>query len=442
MNGRIITLLGLAGTLSWSGGPARTSEPPDWTVREEFRLRGGRGPGDVVANFTQLAVGRDGAIHLLAPGDGITVFDRDGALIRRIRIPTGVIAAGLREHAESALSQRRDDISLIPDVEPLRVWSAIGWLGDTLWAVDRVTRRVELLGPQGNSVAAIPFPAEVEGGRAAPVRALLADRSLLRGMSMLAPAPRPATYPRSRPPERYRMPIVPGPARPEERLPLQRFLVRAAPDGTILEGLEIVADPRPPLIVESPYGGTRFAYPFQDHPLVGVRADGREVVVVERYAAARPAPAHYSIVRFDVATGRRSVHFHEYMPAPITTGTIDSLLSRLVDSAETGEPRRFAYAFQSTAQAKAAIRAALDVPLFHAPVDEMVVGADRTVWLREQASGRWLAHTPDGAIAGRVSLPSGSRLVYADSTTLWVATAASGGNPGSRAVVRYRIVKP
>ena len=442
MNGRIITLVSLAGTLAWIGGPKPTSEPPDWTLREDLRLSGRPGSADVVGDLAQIAVGRDGNVHVLAPRSGITVFDPGGAIVRRVRIPSGVIAAGLRERAESALSQRRDDISPTPELEPLSLWSAMGWLSDTLWVVDRVTRRVELLGPQGTAVGAIPFTASVEGDRPGAVLAVLADRSLLRAMPMLAPAPRQATRPRSAPPDRYRMPIVPPPARPEATHPSQAFLIRTAPDGAILQGLEIVVEPRPPMVVESPYDSTSFVYPFQDNPLIGVSADGREVVVVERYGAARPGPARYSIARFDVATGKRSARFHEYTPAPITPGTIDSLLSRLVDSAEEGEHRRFAYAFQSRAQAKAAIRAALDAPAFHAPVEAMVVGADRTVWLRERATGRWLAHTPDGRIAGRVSPPPGSRLVYADRSTIWVVASPSGARPASRSLIRYRIVRP
>jgi hypothetical protein len=442
MNGRVITLLGLAGTLSWNGGPARTSEPPEWALREDLRLGGRRGAGDVVANITQLAVGRDGAIHVLSAGGGITVFDRSGAVVRRVRIPDSVIVAGLRERAESALSQQRDGAAPILDVEPISLWPAMGWLGDTLWVVDRVRHRIELLGTQGNVVGAIPYTPSLGVGRGAAVLAVLADRSLLRGVVMDEGAPRP-NYPRSTPPGRYRMPIVPGPPPPQANRQRQGILVRTMPDGTILQGLEILVDSRPSIVVASPYGGARFAYPFQDHPLIGVSPDGREVVVVERYAVARAGPAHYSIARFDIATGKRSPRFHEYTPAPITPGTIDSLLSRLVDSAETGEHRRFAYAFPSPAEAKAAIRAALDAPAFHAPVEEeMVVGTDRTVWLRERGSSRWLAHLPDGRIAGRVAPPPGSRLLYADSATIWAASEAPGGKSGAPILVRYRLVRP
>ena len=438
MNVQIVTLLALAGALAWSGGEAPTSEPPDWTLREELRLDSRHGPDDV----TQVAVGRDGAIYVLSPRTGITVFDRGGAVVRRVRVPDSVIVSGLRELAESALSRRRDGLSPSQEVGAVpRIWSSMGWLGDTLWVIDRSTRRVQLLGAQGNSVGAIPFTRDVEGGRAGTALAVLADRSLLRGVVVDDRHSRAPTYPRSTPPGQYRMPIIPGPALPGESLPHQGFLVRTTPDGTVLQGLEIFVEPRQSIIVRSPYGSTRFPYPFQDNPFIGVSPDGREVVFVERYAATRPGPARYYIARFDVATGRRSARFHEYTPSPITPETIDSILTRLVSSAATSEHRRFAYAFQSPAEAKVALRAALDAPSFHAPVSDMVVGADRTVWLEERAAGRWLAHTPDGRIAGRVSLPSGARLVFADLDTMWVATTAPDGKAGSQYVVRYRIVR-
>jgi hypothetical protein len=238
------------------------------------------------------------------------------------------------------------------------------------------------------------------------------------------------------------MPIVPGPALPGANMPAQELLVRTRPDGTVLQGLEIYVAARPPIVIQGPYGSARFPYPFQDNPLIGVSPDGREVVFVERYGATRPGPARYSIARFDVVTGKRSARFHEYTPFPITPRAIDSLLTRLVDSATTAARGAFSYAFPSPGEAKAALRAALDPPAFHIPVTDMLVGADRTVWLAERLTGRWLAHTPDGGIAGRVALPPGARLVYADRDTIWVANVAPGGRTGARVLVRYRIVKP
>jgi hypothetical protein len=49
---------------------------------------------------------------------------------------------------------------------------------------------------------------------------------------------------------------------------------------------------------------------------------------------------------------------------------------------------------------------------------------------------------PDGRITGRVSLPPGSRLMYADSATMWAAAAAPAGKPGSHVLVKYRIIRP
>jgi hypothetical protein len=238
------------------------------------------------------------------------------------------------------------------------------------------------------------------------------------------------------------MPIIPGPSTPDNGLPSQGFLVRTAPDGRILQGLEVFVEPRPPIVVRGPYGSARIPYPFQDRPFIGVTADGREVVFVERYAATRSGPARYSIARFDVETRKRSAHFHEYTPAPVTERTIDSLLTRLLDSAGSAEPRRFAQVLPSAEEAKASLRAALDLPAFHAPVTGMVVGADRTVWLKDRATGRWVAHTPDGRTPGRVALPADTGLVHADRDVIWAVRNIPGPGPGAQVLVRYRIVRP
>ena len=444
MDVRATAILWLAGIVVWGVGSERLAQPADWTLREELRMGGNAGSADDIPLATRVLVGRDGEVYVLSPLGGVTVFDRSGRVIRRVRIPDSLVVASLREEAVSALGRARDGLSPAEEAAAVRpqIWSAMGWLGDTLWIIDRSTPRVVLSGPRGDSVGAIPISRDVEGGRAAAVVAVLADRSLLRRLVPENPTPGAPLPPPSAPPDRYRMPIIPGPSTPDDGQPLQGFLVRTAPDGRILQGLEVFVEPRPPIVVRGPYGSARIPYPFQDRPLIGGTADGREVVFVERYAATRPGPARYSIARFDVETGKRSARFHEYTPAPVTERTIDSLLTRFVDFARSGEPRRFAQLLPTVEAAKASLRAALDLPAFHTPVTGMVVGEDRTVWLREWATGRWVAHTPDGRTPGRVALPAATGLVHADGDVIWAVRNIPGQGPGAQVLVRYRIVRP
>jgi len=72
----------------------------------------------------------------------------------------------------------------------------------------------------------------------------------------------------------------------------------------------------------------------------------------------------------------------------------------------------------------------------------MVIGSDRTVWLRERESNRWLAHVPDGRLAGSVVLPPGSRLMSAGDHTVWVMAPLSGERDGQDVLIRYRLVDP
>ena len=118
-----------------------------------------------------------------------------------------------------------------------------------------------------------------------------------------------------------------------------------------------------------------------------------------------------------------------------------SLPACAIDSAGTSLSLRGLQSFPSRGAARAAIRAALQPPAYHAPFTDVLAGADGTVWLREHASDRWDAHTRDGRLAGRVSLPRGARLVHADEGTIWVAIPQAGGAPATQVLVRYHIVR-
>jgi hypothetical protein len=114
----------------------------------------------------------------------------------------------------------------------------------------------------------------------------------------------------------------------------------------------------------------------------------------------------------------------------------------MVDSADSPLQRSFLNGFPSTTTARHTIRAALDVPAFHAPVTEVLAGADRTVWLREHGTGKWIVLARDGNVLGRIALPSGARLLHGDRETAWAVLEPTRGRAGSRALVRYRLEAP
>jgi hypothetical protein len=448
----IIPALGLGVALTLSAARSTTSGQPEWTLREDMRLGAAAGPEDDLPPIGRVVVGRDGTVFALGTAGEIIVFDRAGSILRRVRgLRDSVIQASTRELMDSAIARldstvRRQQIG-VSSVFTLggvsRAAPAMGLIGDTLWVITERAGRVTLFGRQGDVVGTIPYTRNVVGGLADTPLALLADRSLLRTITPpVLPQNRPDP-PMPPPPGQYRMPVIPAPPVPEADREARGFLLRASPGGVVVQGLEIFIESRASFTVPNQYGETaRLPHPFGDAPLVAVTPDGSEIVFVERYSAARAGPASFLVARFDVRTGKRTARRHEYLASPIQPASVDSIVSRMVDSANTPLARWFYYGFPSPGAAKATVRAALDVPSYHVPVTEVVAGADRTVWLREQTSGRWSAYGADGEVAGRIAIPPGARFLYADDRAIWVGVELPRGQPGARVLVRYRLERP
>ena len=422
----------------------RAIEPPEWTLREELRLGDAAGTADDLRSVSAAVVRSDGAVGVVQRSDEVVVFDRSGRVRRRVAPAHELTQRAMLAQAESSLARARAGFPMEAVTVTHRV-RAMGLLGDTIWVSGAWPGEIALLGEEGQVARALPFTAFVEDYASSAPLALLSDRSLLRKLGPdgeVVPRRLPAVVPPP-PPDQYRMPVIPAPPIAEDEAPTRRFLVRASLDGRVIQGLEIFPEARATVTLRNPYGNAAtVTYPFGDDPLIAATPDGSAIVFVERYAATRPGPAVYTIARFDVATGRRTGQRHEYVPEPVRPSTIDSLLDPLLDSLRAPGSVQFLEGFPSRAAARSALRAALDAPLYHTPFADVRAGADGTVWLRHRASDRWDAHTRDGRVAGRVTLPRGARLLYADGAGLWVAMAKTGAPRGDELLVRYHIVRP
>jgi hypothetical protein len=97
---------------------------------------------------------------------------------------------------------------------------------------------------------------------------------------------------------------------------------------------------------------------------------------------------------------------YSYRPIAVT--------DRMVDSIATARARPGGPA------ADRSVRDQLVVPKFLPPTTDLVVGRDGSIWLRREAlvdGGLvWNVIDPSGVLAGRVVMPSGIRVVYADLT--------------------------
>ena len=395
---------------------AHASSPAEWTLREELRLGADPGADDDLLSVRGIVVSHSGS-----------VFALDERVIK-------VFAPGTRVRRFAVASPAPPGDALGPP-------AAVGSIGDRLW-VFQPPHLITVLDPAGTVLRRMPYRGEHPGqgaGRARePARAdstfvsLLADGSLLRTMSPPGDddGPPPA-----------RMYVLPLPATADTSTRSTTLLVRASADGEAIQGLEVLTGPWSDARVASPYGhlGT-VPQPFQDHQLVGAGPGGTEVVVVERFATAPADRAAYSVIRFQAPSWKRTIHRFPHEPSAVTTADVDSAVARIVEGPGPGVSGVFLGAFPSRAAATAAVRSVLRRPTWHAPVTEIVVGSDRTVWLRERATNRWLAHTPDGRLAGSIRLPPGSRLMSAGDRTLWVTAPLPGGRDGQAVLVRYRIV--
>ena len=450
---------------------ASSAQAPAWSLREELRI--GRGAFiDELPEITSFMTGPDGRAYALSRSVEILIFDRTGRLLRRV--PTvgpdeatrdlpqrgrEVIETGAGESSREGQgngASRPGRTRFRTSYDPL----AMGWVGDTLWISRFGVTHLGLFDRDGDSIGSLPFAMDIDGEVGNAPRALLPDRSLLWSITEARGEHWPPAEPIPPPSERYQMPVIPapqatptvpglepmpvipGPPFPRDDPPARRFLLRATPGGKVLQGLEIFTPSRKSAVVTNPYGVTaRIPIPFQDDPLIAVTPDGSEIVFVERYHAQRPERASYVVARFDGRTGKRTARAYPYAPSPVTAATGDSIVRGLLDSIASPISRRFLEGFSSRAAARAAVLRPLDVTKYLAPITDVVAGADRTVWLREQGTGAWLVIGRDGDVLGRVTLPAGARLLQGDRDSAWALLGDGPAKTASRTLVRYRLVK-
>ena len=429
MNARIIAAVCIAAATlpvvrqrAVSGAPSVPAQvvpsPTEWKLREELRLGAEPGSDDDLFSVRGIVVSSSG-----------TLFTLENRVIK-------VFAAGARPRQMLVPAAA-------PPGDPLGLPVAMGSLGDRLW-VFQAPRLVTVIDSAGTVIRQMAYhgiPPAQGAGRARELVsgdstfvALLADGSVLRTMSPPGEDEGPSAA---------RMYVLPLPATADTSIRETTLLVRAADDGEVVQGLEVLTGPWSDARVASPYGHLGVVpQPFQDHQLVGAVPGGTEVVVVERFAGVPPGRASYAVIRFQSPSWKRTAHRFPYEPAPVTPADVDSAIARIVDGPGPGVSSLFVSGFPSRAAATAAVRSVIRRSAWHSSVTEMVVGGDRTVWLRVREANRWLAHTPDGRIAGSIVLPPGTRLMSAGDRTIWVMAPLPGGREGQDVLIRYRILAP
>ncbi|MEZ4376758.1 MAG: hypothetical protein R3B35_00575 [Gemmatimonadales bacterium] len=292
----------------------------------------------------------------------------------------------------------------------------IGWVGDTLWALDPNLMRVSRFDRDFTFLGATPHPmelvsgdgvADTAGGASGRFVQALLPGDALRILAPFSPSRRP----------RWAAGIDSG----------SNPLLRVTQDGRIVRRLAVVPPDRCMVryaIGSSGSGMSRI--PFCSGVLETSWDGGAEVAVLVVTPPEEGDPS-YALTIIDANGDTTLSRSYPYTPIPVTPRAIDSLRARVEST--------FASLPQSVRDARPDLAPAETYP----PVRRLVLGRDHTVWLEEQrseAGHHWLVLSPAGDPVGRVSLPPNVVLKAAERGTIWATEEDPDGLLG---LVRYRI---
>jgi hypothetical protein len=353
-----------------------------------------------------LAIGRPTAVTVARNGD-VIVF---GEASRQIR----------RYTAAGAMTQAFD----IP--AGCRMVTALGFLGDTLWAADGDNRRLLLYPPGRRDPIAIPMlvRGSAWGLSLGPPATL---SLLLGGSAVLQGDVRPAT-----PTSDARSPLIS--VRRDgvvadtiiwlaARSSMLSVKTQTAPAGprTLPNGTVVQAGPTMSFLMAS--------QPFLSDGLWAGRPDGSALIIADAQPPTSAGPSSFTVFTYDPRTGRVADRAYPYTPIPLAPDHIDSLASR--STARMGS------------EAYESMRTQIVKPPFLPTLTRIRVGADGSVWLArgglDAAHQRWTVLDAAGAVVGDVTVPSDLTILYADLTRVYAVTQDADDRPVLR---RYDVRRP
>jgi hypothetical protein len=286
----------------------------------------------------------------------------------------------------------------------------LGVIRDSLWVVDPGLLRVTLFPRRGRGQATVPFGRGlvIPPGDHRPYARYGVPAALLPDGGMLVEEVETVDGAAGSPPARL---IV---LRTERQSAIRDTLTRL-PWGN--SSMRFV----------NREGAAHKRQPFTDDPTIAIASDGSLVVQVDRAAARSEAPSSFTVRAW--RDGREPLWTREvrYRPARLTRAIVDS-----VAEAQAGPP-------PITADS---IRARLYRPAMLPPVDLVVVGQDRSIWLRvrfaDSPAGRadWMLLSPNGYPLRRVTTDARFRPCEVERGALWGVIHERDELPR---IVRYRV---
>jgi hypothetical protein len=367
-------------------GCAGGSDLPQWTLFEELRIGSVDDAATALLPVGDLAFRDDGTVFVAQPGDGtIRVFDAEGTPLRSF----------------GGLGQAPGRF--------LRLYT-VGFLADTLWAVDLTQRRISFFSPEGELLGTAPgivrgVPAPFLPG---PPFALFADGTGAAGTAI----------PQTAPPEAL------------ERVPQLR-VDRAGSVIDTAAWISYEATARRadyegrPLGVGSPLSDDRFAM---------FSPDGSRVVTIDRDVAESPGTSTFGVTVTDRSGDTVYAREYEYDPVPMRDAVIDNAVLPMLERVEQ--------LFPSRADADRFLRESMFLPDFFTPVTTALFSTNATLWLKREdlprEEQRWLVVDQAGEPVAEVRVPEDVRVVAVRGDNVWGVATDEYGTPY---VVRSRVVR-
>lgn len=354
------------------------------TLVAELRIgEEGRGPEYQFTTISQVVAHGD-AVYVVQQGvPEIRVFEGDG----RYRQTIGRSGGGPGEFQGSP---------------------SIGFLGDTLWAIDADVRRMSLFTASGRVLSTIHLesvPLTLGQNRQFyfPYPKVLVSGGWILGFGGEAGAS-----------------VVSGEvtARPLLRFP------RA---GGTADTLGWVSIAHADMVLRTEKRAMLRTQPFSDAPLTVYAPLARRVVIIERYSASDDTPANARVTALEANGDTAWSTLVPYKPVRLEDSVVDSVRTVLQ---RAHEPR-----YPSTA-----IDRALFAPTFRTPITAALAGDDGTFWLLwddATAPSRVTVIDANGRPHAEVTAPAKIRLKWVSGMTAWGEELDDNDVP---TLVRYRLV--
>lgn len=381
---RVMALLGLAVLVRTAAGQSSRLDVPTWRARETLRLGSLNEPATTFGRISAAMLDSAGRIYVLdALSQNVRIFSPEGRLERTL---------GRRGNGPGEFER------------PFRM----GFVGRQLWISDGASQRLVFFDMAGHadSTSRPDYRPPAGLNIDAPL-ALAADGGVII------------------------IPSIPG-----DRLASGQSvavpIVRLSPDGR-LDTLHVVQRGGIGVRIEIGTNQLFLRRPLVWTPVVATASDAGLLAIAEQRAGRdESSPEFRLIVKDGVGrvTGDRPTR---YDPVRVPRAWRDSVVDRYVTALKTR--------VQNSDLLARRIAAGFEIPAMFPPVERVVVGNDRTVWLRlagAAPSARWLVYDAQAKPLGAVELPANLDIVFAGPRDVLAVGSLDNEVP---IVVRYTITR-